>query len=202
MMLPVIIVVFGLQGNSAIAVLTFAPVACMLMLPVMLVVLGFKGSAWAWRNKRWQSIDHFRRVQRKWAIWGVGVWGASIAFSVGLFFLLMSIFMNSEAYKMAVTLLENHSEAIKALGAPIKTGFPWGNITTSGPQGHANIQFSATGPDADGTVYLDATKDFGRWRINRMELEIRGRVDRISLAGGAPRVIRTVPYRQPAGRNQ
>jgi hypothetical protein len=33
--------------------------------------LGFKGRELAWRNKRWDSVEHFNRVQRKWSIWGV-----------------------------------------------------------------------------------------------------------------------------------
>lgn len=35
---------------------------------IMLFVLGFKGREWAWRNKKWQSIEHFKSVQRKWSI--------------------------------------------------------------------------------------------------------------------------------------
>ena len=40
---------------------------------IMAIVLGVKGSEWAWQNKRWDSIEHFKRVQRKWAYWGAGV---------------------------------------------------------------------------------------------------------------------------------
>lgn len=38
---------------------------------VMAVVLGFKGREWAWRNKRWKSVEHFNEVQRKWSFWGL-----------------------------------------------------------------------------------------------------------------------------------
>jgi zinc-ribbon domain len=37
---------------------------------IMAVILGFKGREWAWKNKRWDSLEHFNRVQRKWSIWG------------------------------------------------------------------------------------------------------------------------------------
>ena len=40
---------------------------------VMAIVLGFKGREWAWRAKRWDSVEHFQRVQRKWSAWGVGL---------------------------------------------------------------------------------------------------------------------------------
>jgi len=36
---------------------------------VMAIVLGFKGREWAWKNKRWESVEHFNAVQRKWSIW-------------------------------------------------------------------------------------------------------------------------------------
>ena len=40
---------------------------------VMVFVLGVKGNEWAWRNKRWDSIEHFQRTQRAWAWWGIGI---------------------------------------------------------------------------------------------------------------------------------
>lgn len=33
--------------------------------------LGFKGRELAWRNKRWDSLEHFNRVQKKWSVWGL-----------------------------------------------------------------------------------------------------------------------------------
>ena len=38
---------------------------------VMMIVLGFKGREWAWKNKRWDSLEHFNRVQRLWSIWAL-----------------------------------------------------------------------------------------------------------------------------------
>jgi Tfp pilus assembly major pilin PilA/ribosomal protein L40E len=40
---------------------------------VVAVWLGFKGREMAWRNRQWDSVDHFNRVQKKWSQWGVGV---------------------------------------------------------------------------------------------------------------------------------
>jgi hypothetical protein len=42
------------------------------------VVLGIKGSEWAWKSKKWKSIEHFRKTQKTWLTWG-------IVFSVALF---------------------------------------------------------------------------------------------------------------------
>ena len=38
--------------------------------PIMAVVLGFKGNEWAWRNKNWKDVGHFKSVQKKWSIVG------------------------------------------------------------------------------------------------------------------------------------
>ena len=38
---------------------------------IMMIILGLKGREWAWRNKEWDSVEHFLSVQKKWAFWGV-----------------------------------------------------------------------------------------------------------------------------------
>lgn len=45
---------------------------------VMTVMLGIKGREWAWKNKRWESVDHFNRVQRLWTIWALVLTGIMI----------------------------------------------------------------------------------------------------------------------------
>ncbi|MGD0504673.1 MAG: hypothetical protein ABSD02_18180 [Steroidobacteraceae bacterium] len=35
------------------------------------VYLGVKGRELAWRNKRWESLEQFNHVQRRWSVWGV-----------------------------------------------------------------------------------------------------------------------------------
>jgi cytochrome oxidase complex assembly protein 1 len=176
--------IWGIGNDTYIALLMFVPGVNL----VMLFVLGFKGNTWAWRNKRWIDIEHFKRVQRKWAIWGAIVWVGLIGFYVALFLLFLTLFKHAEAYQMAVARLAESPSAIAALGTPISTGFPWGNISISGPSGRARLSFWVGGPKAEGTVYLDATKNFGRWTINRMELEINGRADRIDLSNNATRI--------------
>lgn len=40
---------------------------------IMNFVLGFKGNEWAWQNRKWDSIEHFKTVQKIWMKWGIGV---------------------------------------------------------------------------------------------------------------------------------
>jgi hypothetical protein len=36
---------------------------------IVIIYLGIKGRELAWRNKQWDSVEHFIEVQRKWALW-------------------------------------------------------------------------------------------------------------------------------------
>ena len=55
---------------------------------VMAIILGIKGREWAWRNKRWDSVEHFQRVQRRWSFWGlllfIGVMGVGILAAIAI----------------------------------------------------------------------------------------------------------------------
>ena len=62
--------IWGVCNNVWISLLCFVPLVGL----VMCFILGAYGSKWAWKNKRWDSVEHFKRVQRKWAWWGFGIW--------------------------------------------------------------------------------------------------------------------------------
>ena len=50
------------------------------------IYLGVKGRELAWQNKRWDSLEHFNRVQRLWSMLGaiifVGVFGLGIVAAI------------------------------------------------------------------------------------------------------------------------
>ena len=72
---------FGLPFLWAIFNRTW--VGLLVLIPVLgfilRIVLGVKGNQWAWRNKKWDSIEHFRAVQKKWAIAAGIFWGLVLA---------------------------------------------------------------------------------------------------------------------------
>lgn len=76
--------IWGIGNQVWIALLALIPFVNI----VMIFVLGAKGSEWAWKAKEWQSVEHFKRVQRLWAIWG------TVLFCVGVVgsFLIMFFF--------------------------------------------------------------------------------------------------------------
>ncbi|MGV8891720.1 MAG: hypothetical protein ACOH2K_01970 [Burkholderiaceae bacterium] len=40
---------------------------------VVAIWLGIQGREMAWKNRSWDSIEHFNRVQKKWSQWGIGL---------------------------------------------------------------------------------------------------------------------------------
>ena len=61
--------IWAIGNNTWIGLLAFIPYIGF----IMAIILGFKGREWAWKNKKWDSVEHFNRVQRKWSNWGVGL---------------------------------------------------------------------------------------------------------------------------------
>ena len=172
--------IWGLGNNTWIALLALVPFVGF----VMMFVLGAKGSAWAWQNARWQSVEHFRRVQRYWAIAGAIAWLAFIGFCAAIFFSIVAAFKSSDVYKLGLEKLNNNPEAVRLLGSPIETGFPSGNFNVSGPSGEASISIPVSGPKGKGTVYIEATKSMDVWRFEHIQLQVDGHPERIDLETG------------------
>jgi len=173
--------IWGLGNGTYLALLMFVPVVNV----VWPFVLGAKGSAWAWRNKRWESVEHFRRTQRKWAIGGLVAMLAAIALLATLFFSIFVAMKQSDIFQLGLDRVQASTEAMNALGAPVSTGFPIGSIEVSGPDGKASFSVVLEGSKANGTLYLAATRKLGQWWLDNAELEIRGRSGRINLLGAS-----------------
>jgi hypothetical protein len=172
--------IWGVGNNTFIALLTLIPFVGL----VMPFVLGAKGSRWAWRNGRWDSVDHFKRVQRLWAIWGLVVWIASIVLFGGLVVGTLALLRHSEAYQLGVARLQSSPIATNLLGAPISTGTPSGSVRINGSSGAAALRFSASGPRASGVVVVQAVKKNGIWSLTRLTLKLNGKDEVIDLLGG------------------
>jgi hypothetical protein len=81
--------IWGIGNSVWIAFLCFIPVINI----VMIFVLGAKGNEWAWQNKKWNSIEHFRKTQRTWKRWGVALFiiGLVIAVIYGIVALFLTL---------------------------------------------------------------------------------------------------------------
>lgn len=74
--------IWSIGNNTPVGLLALIPYVGFFMC----FVLGFKGREWAWRNKRWESVEQFNEVQRKWAI-------ASVIFLVAAAVLITAFFV-------------------------------------------------------------------------------------------------------------
>jgi hypothetical protein len=79
--------IWGVFNGTWIALLCFTGVGAF----IMPFVLGFKGREWAWKNCKWESVEHFNRVQKKWDFWGIligvlSILVSGIVFAVTIFF--------------------------------------------------------------------------------------------------------------------
>ena len=55
---------------------------------IFAIYLGIKGRELAWRNKRWDSVEHFNRIQKRWSFWAVvivlGIAGLGILAAIAI----------------------------------------------------------------------------------------------------------------------
>lgn len=79
--------IWAIFNNTWIGLLALIPGVNL----VMIFVLGAKGREWAWKNKKWDSVEHFNRVQRKWSLWGI--WLVVIGLVLALLVFLASLLM-------------------------------------------------------------------------------------------------------------
>jgi hypothetical protein len=66
--------IWGVFNGVLISLLCLIPVFCI----VWAFVLGAKGNEWAWRNKKWDSIEHFKSAQSPWNIAGIVLFAISM----------------------------------------------------------------------------------------------------------------------------
>jgi hypothetical protein len=57
-------------------------ISLLCLIPVFAIVwafvLGVKGREWAWRNKKWDSVEHFKNTQRPWDIAGIVIFAIGV----------------------------------------------------------------------------------------------------------------------------
>jgi hypothetical protein len=80
--------IWGIGNSVPIAlvalVANFVPCIGTIAALIISIVLGINGNEWAWRNKRWESVEQFLEVQRKWTRWSVIVLIALVVGAVGI----------------------------------------------------------------------------------------------------------------------
>lgn len=88
--------IWGIGNKTYISFLTMLPFVGVFFQALLLI----KGNEWAWRNKHWDSVEHFKRVQRKWTKAFI-IFGIAIFTLIGVLFALAS-FLEEEADKVNI----------------------------------------------------------------------------------------------------
>lgn len=169
--------IWGIGNNTFIALLMFVPFVNVLMA----FILGVKGSTWAWRNKRWASVEEFQAVQRKWTKWALILYALMACAFVAMFFAVSAMLKDSEPFRLAETELAQNQVVESTFGRPLSLGNPSGSIQVSGPDGRAHFEFSVRGPKGSGTAYVEASKSLGRWELTRMAVDDDANGHRMSI---------------------
>lgn len=82
--------------------------------------LGAHGNEFAWKHHYWESVEEFRRVQRKWAVWAICINVAILALYVG------TAISSNRAAKQAELIYETR---LAALEESIKNTPEWQELT-------------------------------------------------------------------------
>ncbi|QQG50381.1 MAG: ribonuclease G [Candidatus Berkelbacteria bacterium] len=78
-------------------VLPFIPVVGGIGVLVMAIVLGLKGSEWAWKSRKFESVEQFKKVQKAWAIWGLVIFVIGIVIMVSTWSIVAGMLFGSGA---------------------------------------------------------------------------------------------------------
>jgi hypothetical protein len=66
--------IWGVCNGVLISLLALIP----LFNIVWAFILAIKGNEWSWRNKKWDSVEHFKNSQRPWDIAGIVLFAISM----------------------------------------------------------------------------------------------------------------------------
>lgn len=172
--------IWGVGNDTFIALLALLPLIGF----IMRIVLGIKGNEWAWQNRKWDSVEHFKNVQRKWAFWSLILVGVVVVF---LGFMIAALLLGgrrSPPYAMALERARSNQQISTVLGSPIKPG--WfgaytGDIKEKDSSGSADISFPIKGPNGSGKVYVTAKEESGQWKFDKLSFRNDSNAQSIDL---------------------
>ena len=96
-----------------------------------------------------------------------------VGFAALIIALVFGVIKSSDVYEEALAQAQGHPSVQQSLGTPVDDGyFVSGSINVSGSGGDANFSIPLSGPNADGTLHVDAEKFAGEWSFNRLVLEV------------------------------
>lgn len=102
-------------------------------------------------------------------------------FIAGIFFGVTSMMKDSDAYKGAMTQVQNNKLVIEKLGNPIEDdGMTSGSINITNDSGNCDLQIPIKGPKGKATVFVVAEKR-GTWKYSQIVVFIKATKEEIDL---------------------
>lgn len=185
--------IWGIFNNTFIALLCLIPFVNL----VMIFILGIKGNEWAWRNKQWQSIEHFHDTQKKWAIAAL-CWWTFVMFSVcgGVAVTLFTVgkaLSSSKPYQVAIQTAKSNPQVVAILGDDIEqTGFPNGSINIENSSGKCDLVIGLKGSKGEGKLYVKGEKEADKWTFSMIKFGPLNSDTRIDLLSGISNEEKTI----------
>jgi len=161
--------IWGLGNRTYIALLALLPPLNL----VMPFVLLFKGDKWAWQNDRWRDLEHFRTVQKHWAIAAAVVYGLGAAFFVGIFVVAFAVLASLEPVETAKHEARTNPRIAEHVGTPVDVSW-WftGSVNTEARAGDADVTVYLSGPLASGTLRMVSVKRGDAWVVRKIVLTL------------------------------
>mgnify|MGYP003297937111 CR=1 FL=1 len=92
------------------AILSLIPFIGWLIPWALCIWFGFRGNEWAWQNKKWESIEKFHEIQKKWAI------ASAICFGVLVVLAFIGIILALTIPSLLTKTQEQQFETMKKKG--------------------------------------------------------------------------------------
>ncbi len=171
--------IWGLANGTYIALLALLP-GVNLVMPFILL---FKGDKWAWQNDHWRNVEHFRSVQRNWAIAAAIFYGLVALVMVGIFVAIFALFANLEPIDTLKEEARTNPQIAEYVGTPVEVGwFTTGSVNQHNRTGDADVSVSVGGPRASGTLRMVSVRQNGVWQVRKMVLTLDGTGQTIALS--------------------
>jgi type II secretory pathway pseudopilin PulG len=177
--------IWAIGNRSWIGLLALVPYVGWLMV----FWLGFKGREMAWKNKQWDSLEHFNRVQRKWSQWGVGI--TVFVFVVGILAAIaVPAYQDYTTRERDVQRAADQAEDTAPLAGGSSIDSNADNLPTS-LRTVAGLLERKTGADGAGTLLLDGqalfTGEDARWQFPLRSFKLSGGKEAILVASSGGR---------------
>ena len=112
----------------------------------------------------------------------LSVVAAFVALLASIVVVVFGFLRSSDVYQYALEKASSNDAVVEALGEPVDPGwYLTGSIQVQGASGQADISIPIAGPRGKGTIFASARKTAGRWDYQVLEVEIKGREERIDL---------------------